>query len=199
MTNIDLDKDAPTAASAGTTTKSRTPLETTFIFASMTWASAFISILRGVLGGSLVAYGVTTLASAGSLNAIQWTVVIFGALLILVDFDNWYFKPKLKPLKKDFDEVGKTLKANTDGKLNGDAVLVSLLILLTVGLVFATLAASALVFSIVLFNALQAGTFSFASIAWLCITGVWLLDSIKGFIKRRVKKLFNKEDKGATA
>jgi hypothetical protein len=199
MTNIDLDKDAPTAASAGTATKSRTPLETTFSFTFMTWASAFISVLRGVLGGSLVAYGVTTLASGGNLNAVQWAVVIFGALLILVDFDNWYFKPKLEPLKKDFDEVGKTLKANKDGKLNGEAVLVSLLILLTVGLVFAVLGGSALIFSIVLFNALQAGTFSFASIAWLCITGVWLLDAIKGFIKRRVKKLFKKEDKGATA
>lgn len=194
MTNIDLDKDAPTAASTGTATKRRSPLETTFSFTFMTWASAFISVLRGVLGGSLVAYGVTTLASGGSLNAIQWSVVIFGALLILVDFDNWYFKPKLKPLKKDFDEVGKNLKAHKNGKLDGEVLLISLLILSTVGLVFTVLAGSALIFSIVLFNALQAGTFSFASVAWLCITGVWLLDAIKSFIKRRVKKLFKKED-----
>lgn len=191
MTNIDLDKDAPTAASTGTADKPRPILEVSFSLAFMTLASAFISVLRGVLGGSLVAYGVTTLASAGSLNAFQWTVFVFGALLILVDFDNWYFKPKSKPLLKAIKAMPKPTK---DAPLSGDDLGVSLVMLFILAVVFGTLTASALVFAIVLFNTLQAGIFSFASIAWLCITGVWLLDAIKGFIKRRVKKLFKKED-----
>lgn len=156
--------------------------------------STLISVLRGVIGGALVAYAtVSYLAADNSLNALQWTGLVIGALLIVVDIDRRWFKGTAEKFSKLFDAMRAKEDRTEEDKVSlGYASVVAVFWTVTVIGLFI---AAAFVFAATLYNTLQANEFSFGNVAWLCISGVWVLDGVKSLIRSRWKKWRKKDEK----